>query len=133
MINDEYKPGKSSRMYPILLLLNTYGPMTTADLALNLNVTTKQLWRRMTTYEHNYKIISSKYLPKSKNPGVGRRLKLFKINKKGKIFLKHMIKIKTLHPDQWGKPNYERWKNPSFEQWINKKLRAPAADRPTPP
>ncbi|MCK5643323.1 MAG: hypothetical protein KAJ19_21115 [Gammaproteobacteria bacterium] len=121
MINNEYKPGKSSRMYPILLLLNEYGPMTTADLALNLNVTTKQLWRRMTTYEQDYKIINSKFLPKTANPKPGRRKKLYKINKKGKAFLKHMIKIKTLYPDQWGLPNYNKWKNPSFEQWINKK------------
>ena len=124
-MTDEYKPGKSSRMYPILLLLNKYGPMTTADLALNLNVTTKQLWRRMTTYEHDYKIISSKYLPKPKPLRPGPRQKRFKINKKGKAYLKHMIKIKTLHPDQWGIPNYDKWKKPTFEQWINKKQAPP--------
>lgn len=118
---DEYKPGKSSRMFPILLLLKEYGPMTTFDLALNLNITSKQLWRRMTTYEHDYKIIESKYLPKTANPGVGPRRKIFTINKKGEGFLRKMVKIKTLYPELWGLPNYDRWINPTFEKWITNK------------
>lgn len=119
MSEEGYIKGKSSRMFPILLVLNEYGPLTTAEIAENIGTKPKHIWNRLEIYWHRYHIVRPVETVRSGKPG--RPALKYEITKQGKNFLKKMIKIKTQYPEKWSKPNYKNWSNPSYSEWIKQK------------